>query len=253
MDNNLPTECCAKCRFANEYAEATDKDIAVFSCRRFPPVFTAQFPFNVALLDVYRQALECCNWPFVTAEGWCGEFERVPEVATPASPVEQPRAKYPLLHEIPFHVRAMKALRHLVPEKTGVPWEECTIDMLSLFSFDDLRSHRGCGGTTIDEIREECLKYDLFLRGEDPPLPDEKRTLRHLGATLSVAALHMLERYFKDIGTPNLIGSCSMNDLMRVPPGRLNPAGIRSDRIANEFRSWRRKYRHKALAIPEQD
>jgi len=74
MDNNLPTECCAKCWFAAPL-DCDDPPI-VAVCRRFPPLFFSGFGQRTG------DDMSEDNWhrPTVTLDDWCGEFQRVPEV-----------------------------------------------------------------------------------------------------------------------------------------------------------------------------
>lgn len=65
MSEELPDECCAKCRFGFLFEPTSDDFSTVFTCKRHPPQWREA---DDADLD---------NWfqPLTYAYDWCGEFQ----------------------------------------------------------------------------------------------------------------------------------------------------------------------------------
>ena len=251
MTEELPNEFCAKCRFwgilDTQYANFIDDQDG--TCRRFPP--TAILP-DLRDEDGGVDSLSrAYTWFFPATRGgdWCGEFQSRDK--KPAATEEKSDREYPTLASLPFYRRAEKALRHLVPLKTGVGWENCTIDMLSRFSFDDLREYSGCGCTTINEIRKHCHAYGITLQGDAPPLPDEQRPMRWLGRDLPASLLNRLEKHFLAAGKPGLPIICSLSEMLAVPPEVLSPPGLSGQWMADRFRQWVSDYQRSPLTLAE--
>lgn len=70
MDNKLPTECCAKCRFAGPPLDCDDPP-AIAECKRFPPLFFSGSGQGSG------DDTDVNNWhrPVVLIWEWCGEFQ----------------------------------------------------------------------------------------------------------------------------------------------------------------------------------
>lgn len=79
MSGELPTECCAKCRFwwsnaKDSYGEQDGiyGDNYYAACRRFPKVRVDKSPTGFAY--------EGFDFPVMIDSDWCGEFQPRPDV-----------------------------------------------------------------------------------------------------------------------------------------------------------------------------
>lgn len=84
IEQELPQECCAKCRFrGDEQGEGISEVDKEYHCRRYPPMqFVHEYdePPGESLehVDAMTGALECYSFwffPVVLATQWCGEFQ----------------------------------------------------------------------------------------------------------------------------------------------------------------------------------
>lgn len=69
-EQELPRECCAKCRFAGPPLDCDDPPV-IAECRRFPPLFFSGFGQSSG------DDMSVDNWhrPTVMLYDWCGEFQ----------------------------------------------------------------------------------------------------------------------------------------------------------------------------------
>lgn len=78
MDDELPDECCAKCRFTT-LASGSDSEQGY--CQRFPP---SLLEIDTQSVDI-EMAIESSHWwgfPVIEKDNWCGEFQ--PQKDTPS-------------------------------------------------------------------------------------------------------------------------------------------------------------------------
>lgn len=79
--DELPDDCCAKCRFAQHGMR--EKRNGYYHCRRYPPVI----PVSVEIMPhstngSYNASTDCIDgvgltsYPGVKSADWCGEFQR---------------------------------------------------------------------------------------------------------------------------------------------------------------------------------
>lgn len=73
MNEELPEECCAKCRFYME------DEHGQLSCHRYPPTVT---PATIRDMDDGERWIEVTyDYPATNGYDWCGEFQ--PRKETP--------------------------------------------------------------------------------------------------------------------------------------------------------------------------
>lgn len=146
MDDDLPEECCAKCRFSGRNEDFQDQPVLSFDdhtgwdgfyCRRYPPSRATETPPD--------------NYPSVRSRDWCGEFQPRKD----AKPPENPILDMPI-RDMYVSVRCRHSLRNNVN----------SVRDLVAMTPDQVLQIRNLGETSLTEIREWLSAHGLYLKGD---------------------------------------------------------------------------------------
>jgi|688.fasta_scaffold836328_2 hypothetical protein len=164
LPDELPEECCAKCRFSLPF----EMESLVF-CRRFPPgssmlVFDYDDNFSVATKKVEQ------TFPMIDDDDWCGEFQPRKPVAEPAT---QTISDDTPLWGLPLSTRARQSLRTAIRDALQLPVFEpepwtITVGMVRRLSWAHIVHAKHCGTTTRREIANFCHANGITIPGMPP-------------------------------------------------------------------------------------
>jgi len=157
MAEELPEECCAKCRFAD------DIDSEEYVCRRYPPIPAS----DEYAADKTYSFVRYFTHPDVEPSDWCGEFQ--PRKDTPATPRISDDAH--ISYELPLSIRAVKVLRHAC-EGSGYAdvraGDRHNFGMVRKLSWEAICRTRHCGPYTQKEIANFCHANGITIPGMPP-------------------------------------------------------------------------------------
>jgi hypothetical protein len=155
-EEQLPDECCAKCRFGQKEIGTSDSGHVFLRwvlCRRRPPILLDGAKACVRDAEDGATVASAWSFPVMIDDDWCGEFQLRP--ASP-KPKRDPLSDQ-LIRDVDFSGRTKKALA-----KNGVT----TLSQLCDKTEDDLRCLRRIGDVAVANIRDTLAKIGWELKDE---------------------------------------------------------------------------------------
>lgn len=164
MPDELPEECCAKCRFAFDmHLYPDDAEHREGSCRRFPPKTVR--PPRLEFED-WEQRKQLCLYPLVAEFDWCGEFQPRNDAKPPSTNATQTISDDTLIYHLGLSARVQACILHAIRD-AGICTEPgaMTIGMLKQLRWSQFDSVKNCGVVMMRHIQEFCISNGISVYG----------------------------------------------------------------------------------------